>query len=209
MVNRYQPCAGFQFELQDHHCHEEFYALIVAANCIDSEVPPTGIISNEDKTLVEPVINEFMATLLQLFYKGRTLYTEVIADRDQERDLLAWAKSAVDATATQTTATTTTKVNLSSPELGDLIKSKVLEETKKFKTTISRLEKQVKDHSAASRKGGQNQKNNKQTAKNNANRKSSAKGQKQGQKAANAANDSTNAKKKQRNRRRRPKKKES
>ena len=142
-----------------------------------------------------------------IFYTGYTTYAEAMAYRESEKALLAWAESAMNVTATQATADITTTANLTSPQLADLIETKVNEKTKKLTIELERLkrlsQKQLKDQ-AAPRKGGRanNNNNNKTNAKANAKTPRKTGNNNNGQKADAAANASTNANNRRRNQRR-------
>ena len=192
--------SGFKSVCRNRTCHIAFYALLASSN--DTSAVPTR---NYD--LVEPILSSFTETATMIFYTGYTTYAEAMAYRESEKALLAWAESAMNVTATQATADITTTANLTSPQLADLIETKVNEKTKKLTIELERLKrlshKQLKDQ-AAPRKGGRanNNNNNKTNAKANAKTPRKTGNNNNGQKADAAANASTNANNRRRNQRR-------
>ena len=136
--------SGFRLTATTNGCYQEFYNRLVAANHLDLDPAELGIrVTTDDYDLVEPFLNEFIRTTRVLFFSSYEAYSTAVDKREKDRALEAWAKSAVDATATQQTAATTATANLTSPELGDLIISKVAEQTKKLTLEQDRLKRQL------------------------------------------------------------------
>jgi len=124
--------SGFTHAIMNHRCHYEFFNSIISENNM-SITPASNSEFNtfEDSPTVEPILSTFITALSTLFYTGYDTYANAIATRDRDRDLLAWAESTLNASATHDTAVAMEDINLTSPELGELISSKVNEGTKK------------------------------------------------------------------------------
>jgi len=100
--------------------------------------------------LVGFLINDFTATIVRLFTTSRTKYNDTIEQRKRENELTAWATSTLDAQETAEVAMEIDEVNLTSPQLQDLIDSKVEAKLKKIEAKIARLAKNSNPSATAS-----------------------------------------------------------
>jgi len=135
--------------MTNYLCYNNFYTLYHEYNNIDGEVPMTGTISAEDNQLVVAVIDDFFNAVRRIFFTSREALEERIAERKAESELAAWAESALNAKKTAAVAATIADVNLTSPEIGDLIESKVQEHTQKIQKEINRIQEELKNNSGA------------------------------------------------------------
>lgn len=197
--------SGFPSEVSSTKDLTDFFALLVTTNSLDLDKDNLlDVPTNEEFALYESLTNEFRKAATVVFFTGYKSYALATEKRLQDRELIAWAESTIDARATQETATIVSIANLSSPALGDLIASKVAERTKKLTLEQDRLKRQLQQLKvqSAPRKGGR-QKNSPNKSKNTQNRtkntpnkskntpnKSKGKNAR-GQKAAAAGKDST------------------
>jgi hypothetical protein len=109
-------------------------------------LPPAPGSANDDAyDLIGHLIHDFTATLYSLFYTSRTVYMEALEDKKRNAELAAWAKNALDVQATEAIAMNIEEANLESPELGDLVDSKIAARLKKLDNTIKNQQKMINE----------------------------------------------------------------
>jgi hypothetical protein len=107
--------------------------------------PAPGSTTDDDYELIGHLIHDFTATFYSLFYTSRTTYTNAIEDKKQNAELAAWAKNALDTHATESIAMNIEEANLESPELGDLVDSKITARLKRLDNTIINQQKMINE----------------------------------------------------------------
>ena len=122
--------------------HNQFH---YHTNGIGTEPPPPGSANNDDYDLIGHLIHDFTATLYALFHTSRTTYNNAIEDKKRNAELAAWARNALDTQATETIAMNIEEANLESPELGDLVDSKISARLKKLDNTIKNQQKMINE----------------------------------------------------------------
>jgi hypothetical protein len=152
-------------------------------------LPPAPGSANDDAyDLIGHLIRDFTATLYSLFYTSRTTYIDALEDKKRNAELTAWAKNALDVQATETIAMNIEEANLESPELGDLVDSKIAARLKRLDNTIKNQQKMINElKKSKNSTGGANRLQTTRTKKNN-NKKKDAR---PAQKAGGVVNDST------------------
>jgi hypothetical protein len=70
---------------------------------------------------------------------------EALEDINRKAELAAWAKNALDVQATEAIAMNIEEANLESPELGDLVDSKIAARLKKLDNTIKNQQKMINE----------------------------------------------------------------
>ena len=199
--------SGFNYKITNDYCYNEFYTLYHEYNNLDGEAPMTGTLTQTDFDLVEPIDDTFWNLVRRIFYISRKALKECVAQRKAENELSAWAESALNAKKTAAVAATIADVNLTSPEIGDLIESKVQERTKEMQKELDRIQKQLKNNSGARTGARQKSSAEKQRKQQKQKQKQKEKKEKEkksnAQQAADADNDSTAATKNNVDRRRR------
>lgn len=105
--------------------------------------PPPGSADSDDIELIGHLLRDFEQTLYNLFYTSRVTYKNAIESKKRTAELTAWAKNALDVQATEVIAMDIEEANLESPELGDLVESKIAEKLKKLETKITNQQKMI------------------------------------------------------------------
>ena len=179
--------SGFKCKFSEEEDQQELYDYFHSHINATTAKKTAGYIGRNEMELAGPLINDFTATIVRLFTTSRTKYNDTIAQRKRENELTAWATGTLDAQETAEVTMVIDDVNLTSPQLQDLIDLKVEAKLKKIEAKIARLAKNSnKSATAASAR---------QKKKNRNKNKTKTKKRNNDQQANDADNDSYDANK--------------
>ena len=138
--------SGFKYnmshpsDLDGFHQHFHYHT-----NGNETLPPAPGSTNDDDYELIGHLIHDFTATLYSLFYTSRITYMNAIQDKKRNAELAAWARNALDTHATESIAMNIEEANLESPELGDLVDSKISARLKRLDNTIKNQQKMINE----------------------------------------------------------------
>ena len=145
IISKLFKFSGFKYKMTRLNDLEGFHNQFHHINGIGIEPPPPGSANSDDYDLIGHLIRDFTATLYALFYTSRITYMNAIQDKKRNAELAAWAKNALDVQATESIAMNIEEANLESPELGDLVDSKIAARLKKLDNTIKNQQKMINE----------------------------------------------------------------
>jgi len=145
IISKLFKFSGFKYKMSRLNDLEAFHNQFHHINGIGTEPPPPGSTNSDDYDLIGHLIRDFTATLYSLFYTSRTTYMNAIETRKRNAELAAWAKNALDVQATEAIAMNIEEANLESPELGDLVDSKISARLKRLDNTIKNQQKMINE----------------------------------------------------------------
>jgi hypothetical protein len=145
IISKLFKFSGFKYKMSRLNDLEGFHNQFHQINGIGIEPPPPGSANSDDYDLIGHLIRDFTATLHSLFYTSRTTYMNALETRKRNSELAAWAKNALDVQATEAIAMNIEEANLESPELGDLVDSKISARLKRLDNTIKNQQKMINE----------------------------------------------------------------
>ena len=136
--------SGFTFKMTRPNGLDGFYNQFHTTTLgIGEGPPPSGSATSDDFDLINHLLRDFKQTLYTLFYTSRVTYTQALETKKRSAELAAWAKHRLDEQATEVIAMDIEEANLESPELGDLVESKIAEKLKKLDNTVKNQLKMI------------------------------------------------------------------
>jgi hypothetical protein len=145
IVSKLFKFSGFKYKLSLLTDLEGFHNQFHHITNGTGEPPPPGSANSDDYDLIGHLIRDFTATLHSLFYTSRMTYMNALETRKRNAELAAWAQNALDVQATETIAMNIEEANLESPELGDLVDSKISARLKRLDNTIKNQQKMINE----------------------------------------------------------------
>lgn len=115
----------------------------------------------DDNTLVTPILSSFLSTATAVLYTFFKTYKDTVQLRDHERSVAVWAQKDITENATKETSDVLEDVNMSSPEMGELLQSHIQAGLDKLERKLDKkLEALAKNGPAAGRKVGRTKTSN-------------------------------------------------
>ena len=149
--------SGFTFKMSHPNGLDGFYNQFhTTTHGIGEGPPPSGTATSDDFDLIDHLLRDFKQTLYTLFYTSRITYINALETKKRTAELAAWAKHRLDEQATEVIAMDIEEANLESPELGDLVESKIAEKLKKLENKITNQQKMINNLKSKSKPNAKN-----------------------------------------------------